>query len=99
VADDIVTRLRCAYSTDGCAEDVWPCEQCTFCAARAEIERLRAEVDLKGYRLDDALDEIERLRTAVAIAAGMLSGCEGFTDKHPEDIMHDIIEEAFRDRD
>lgn len=33
--DDIVTRLRCSYAEP-------PCEQCTFCAARAEIERLRA---------------------------------------------------------
>jgi hypothetical protein len=36
VADDIVTRLRCIYDPDGCG-------QCTFCLAKAEIERLRAE--------------------------------------------------------
>lgn len=32
---------------------------------QAEIERLRQEVDLKGSRLDDALDEIERLRSRI----------------------------------
>lgn len=35
MADDIIDRLRCSYADP-------PCEQCTFCAARAEIERLRA---------------------------------------------------------
>lgn len=35
---------------------------CALAWALDEIERLRKEVDLKGYRLDDALDEIERLR-------------------------------------
>ena len=37
VADDIVTRLQCIYNPDGCG-------QCTFCLAKAEIERLRAQV-------------------------------------------------------
>lgn len=36
MADDILSRLYCSYEKDG-----WPCEQCTFCAARAEIKRLR----------------------------------------------------------
>lgn len=58
MADDIVTRLYCSYSDP-------PCESCTFCAARAEIERWRAEASIKGYRLDDALDEIERLRAHI----------------------------------
>ena len=34
MTDDIVTRLRCIYDPDGCG-------QCTFCLAKAEIERLR----------------------------------------------------------
>ena len=54
---DIVTRLR---STDYEYEDA----ELAFDAAD-EIERLRAEIDLKGSRLDDALDEIERLREAL----------------------------------
>ena len=36
MADSIVTRLQCIYEEDGC-------DQCTFCLAKAEIERLRAE--------------------------------------------------------
>ena len=52
--------------------DEWHCKQipngsnplvvCERESLQAEIERLRQEVDLKGGRLDDALDEIERLR-------------------------------------
>ena len=38
MADDIIDRLYCCYADP-------PCEECTFCAARAEIERLRAVVD------------------------------------------------------
>jgi hypothetical protein len=37
-SSDIVTRLQCIYDKDGCG-------QCTFCLAKAEIERLRAEVE------------------------------------------------------
>lgn len=48
MADDIVTRLYCSYADP-------PCESCTFCAARAEIERLQAIVttvdDLHSPRL------------------------------------------------
>jgi hypothetical protein len=50
VAEDIVERLRCTYTDDGC-------DQCTFCLARAEIERLRHTVD----RLNAALDDITHL--------------------------------------
>lgn len=39
VADNIIDRLQCTYR-----KDEWPCEACTFCAARAEIERLREQV-------------------------------------------------------
>ena len=54
--DDIVTRLR-----------RWPCDDIDNIYdikddAIAEIERLRKEVDIKGYRLDDALDEIALLK-------------------------------------
>lgn len=37
MADDIIDRLRCAYRKG----EEPPCEACTFCAARAEVERLR----------------------------------------------------------
>ena len=57
MADDIIARLRCSYADP-------PCEQCTFCAARAEIERLRErEQDLRMHAEQDAC-EIERLRAA-----------------------------------
>lgn len=36
MSDDILSRLYCSYEKAG-----WPCESCTFCAARTEIERLR----------------------------------------------------------
>lgn len=55
VADDIVTRLRMQDADYALQEE-----------AADEIERLRAEIDLKGSRLDDAIDEIERLRAEVA---------------------------------
>lgn len=38
MADDIVTRLRCIYDPDGC-------EQCAFCLANAEIERLCGQLE------------------------------------------------------
>lgn len=34
MSDDIIARLHCSYAEP-------PCEACTFCAARAEIELLR----------------------------------------------------------
>jgi len=57
VANDIVTRLRVK---DGVYTEFW--QQKLMDEAADEIDRLRAEVDLKGGRLDDALDEIEQLR-------------------------------------
>jgi len=48
MADDIVDRLQCIYDKDGCG-------QCTFCLAKAEIERLRAVSD----QLAEALRERE----------------------------------------
>lgn len=44
---DIIARLRCSYSEP-------PCEQCMFCAARAEIERLRSD----NEQLRDAGDAL-----------------------------------------
>jgi len=57
VVDDIVTRLQCIYDADGCG-------QCTFCLAKAEIESLRAEVDMTSrllYRFSHALGDIIHL--------------------------------------
>jgi len=59
MTDDIVKRLRLLgsiYCPYGCDEEGHP--------AADEIERLRAEVDLKGYRIDALNAEIERLRVA-----------------------------------
>lgn len=60
MTDDIVTRLRCNYADDGCG-------QCTFCLAKAEIERLRAAGDALAHgirtgRWDEALDAWTDLR-------------------------------------
>jgi hypothetical protein len=58
VADDILARLRCIYAAEGCG-------QCTFCVAKAEIERLREKVeDLRMYLERDAC-EIERLQALI----------------------------------
>lgn len=45
MADDIIARLRCAYRKG----EEPPCEACTFCAARAEIEGLRAAGDVLAH--------------------------------------------------
>ena len=63
MSDDIIDRLRCAYSKG----DEPPCEACTFCVARAEIERLRAELEqarlnLQHARTGKALLDLERER-------------------------------------
>lgn len=54
MADDIVTRLQCAYPSGE-----WPCESCTFCAARAEIERLRAKRDAEHDLADQLASHLE----------------------------------------
>ena len=51
MADDIIDRLRCSYADP-------PCEQCTFCAARAEIERLRTELSDTRRLKDDLLSRL-----------------------------------------
>ena len=38
---------------------------CLVCLMGQEIERLRQEVDIKGSRLDDALDETDRLNNII----------------------------------
>ena len=69
MADDIVKRLQCIYEEDGC-------DQCTFCLAKAEIERLHDIVDqlvdalkhardpgpVAAYKSAAALAEWERIR-------------------------------------
>ena len=78
MADDIIARLRCSYADP-------PCKQCAFCAARAEIERLRArEQDLRMHAEQDAC-EIERLRAAGdALAEALRGWCDGM-DAFEED--------------
>jgi hypothetical protein len=41
-----------------------------------------------------AADEIERLRTALAIAAGMLSTYVVVGDSHPETMLRNLLAEA-----
>jgi hypothetical protein len=63
VADDILNEIWCsALAAD--VELEMPCGKCVACRAAEEIERLRAEVDLKGYRVDrllNALEDIDHL--------------------------------------
>jgi hypothetical protein len=61
MTNDIVERLRIAVD-----ESQWemPLASERERLAADEIERLRAEVDLKGYRIDALSAEIERLRVA-----------------------------------
>ena len=61
MADDIIARLRCPYTA--ASESL--CEECAFCAARAEIERLRA----LGDALADAAIRQQWSRLDVAVAA------------------------------
>jgi len=44
-----------------------------------------------------AADEITRLRTALAIAAGMLSTTLEFTHRHPQTVMEELLAEASHD--
>lgn len=39
-------------------------------------------------------DEINRLRTALNFAAGLISTMPKFSDKHPEDVLKWIMEES-----
>lgn len=52
MSDDLIDRLGCAYLTG----DV-PCEACTFCAARVEIERLREQNDYLKANVEMLLAE------------------------------------------
>lgn len=55
MADDIIDRLQCTYRNGE-----WPCEECTFCAARAEIERLRADLAHLGSFLHPIGEQVRR---------------------------------------
>lgn len=68
-----------------------------------EIERLRTERDEwqaeyhKAFsELGLAADEIERLRTALALACGELSGYGPHTNSSPDHLMQELLEEARR---
>ena len=55
MADNIVTRLQCVYDPAGC-------DQCTFCLAKAEIERLRVD-NLRLEQANSAMkDAVHQLR-------------------------------------
>lgn len=53
MGDDIVTRLGCAFPRHGTTD----CELCTFCLAKAEIERLRAVLNAIDALPDKCPDE------------------------------------------
>lgn len=64
------------------------------------VDSAKEQVDvvlLSGYILLDAADEIEILRTALAIASGMLSTREPYTNFHPQDIFSMLVGEARRE--
>lgn len=58
--DDIVTRLGCAYPR----HNVTDCGLCTFCLAKADIERLRTE-NARLWEADPASDDVHDLRWQV----------------------------------
>lgn len=53
-------------------------------------------VMLSGSVFSEAADEIERLRAALAIAAGMISTMPQYEHQHPESVMDMLLEEARR---
>lgn len=64
------------------------------------VDSAKGQVDvvlLSGYILLDAANEIEILRTALAIASGMLSTSEPYTNFHPQDIFNMLVGEARRE--
>ena len=65
MADDIVKQLQCIYNKNGCG-------RCTFCLAKAEIERLRAEVE----RLRAVLDAIDALHQQSATEPDLCCECD-----------------------
>ena len=66
MADDIVDFLQCIYDEDACG-------QCTFCLAKAEIERLRA-----------VLDAIDALHQPYSLGDGRTSeDCDECGDRWP----------------
>lgn len=87
MADDIVDRLRAAsairvYSVRNLMRE-----------AADEIEMLRNEVDLKGYRLDAEIDKNTRLLQAVHLAAGLLSAMEPYEHMSPGQVLEFLSRE------
>jgi len=78
VADDIVTRLNCAYPRHGTTD----CELCTFCLAKAEIERLRTENAL----LASYLYPVGMMLRPTALPA---DGIDGITAEEVEEFLED----------
>jgi hypothetical protein len=87
VTDDIVTRLR-ADGIYGPTDEILPLSR----EAADEIEQLReTEQDLRMYLEQDAC-EIERLRTALGLACGLLSTYYAMSP--PDQLMQQFLEEA-----
>lgn len=63
------------------------------------VTRLRSEhrMALAPLHMSDAADEIERLRTALHFAAGLLSSCAPYDQMHPDRVLELLTDE--RDHD
>ena len=92
MADDIVTRLE-EYACRGAVFAVN--DMCSDAAD--EIERLRHQVDDLRRCLEHDQFEIERLRTALRLAAGLLSSCAPYDQMHPDRVLELLTDE--RDHD
>lgn len=103
---DIASQCWCAEKSQGepVGKPFFRCESCDDqLQAADEIERLREQVrwasdrasewKLETYQMNT---EIELLRAALAIAAGMISTLPPYEDRHPEAVMEMLWQEARR---
>ena len=81
MADDIVTRLR-----NSCAH------KCSVCDRENAYAIGNDAADL----IEAQQAEIDRLRTALALACGELSTTDHHRNNHPELLMQQFLEEARR---
>ena len=82
MSDDIVTRLRNSYG-QGCTCFAHHSFECS-CVGAQWVERY----------VDEAADEIEILRKALALAVGELSTHGQYTIYSPDQLMQQFLEEA-----
>ncbi len=84
MSDDIVTRLRNSYG-QGCTCFAHHSFECS-CVGAQWVERY----------VDEAADEIERLRTALQLAVGELSTHDTHRLYSPDQLYQQFLEEARR---